>query len=194
MELSKIVLARMLDNRIIPLLLISCKNETYGGLKIKNYDTLRSYEDELKSPLRFIERNKLQKKITNIKKWSVIIGQPDGLRYKSYVFISKPIEVPTSNIVREIASLDRNLMKTVLEKYEKYNQNQLLHKELHTLKQEILIAQLNNENYVEKEERLNQILLKLGYDVEQRGGSPRKENWYREIPSKGPWKIYLGGR
>ena len=123
---------------------------------------------------------------------AVKIGKPKGLQYEAVVLINKCHKFKGKQIVRRIANLDLKTSERVMRRYR--NSKPQLHKELHSIKRKIFLAQMNNENYGDLENRLQEILKELKYPTGEIEDEHRAFKGFREAPSKGPIKIYLGGR
>jgi len=106
----------------------------------------------------------------------------------SYIALKK------KNIVKKISEVDISKSKEVIEKYKNYIKIQNLHKELHDLKRKITLAQFNNVDYKELEERKSQVLKELGYEEKHHVSQNRMFDGFRVAPTPGYIKVYKGGR
>jgi hypothetical protein len=124
------------------------------------------------------------------------IGQPKGLKSPSVVMLRKVYQVRLEDIKKELASINTDILAQVIEKRNFTLEQDSLHLELHQLKKKILLAQFNNEKYGDLQKRLDIILKKLNYNNPKKiqKAQPKGYRNYRDTPSSGYIKVYLGGR
>ena len=124
----------------------------------------------------------------------VHIGYPEGLKSESVAMIYRVFEIDSHYVIRKLSEISGQKAKQIRKEYINYYSKKELHEEMHKLKSEILIAQMNNTDYKEKEKRLGVVLNKLGY--KQRDKEPKGKGYdrYRVIPNAGRIKVYHGGR
>ncbi|WP_054958500.1 hypothetical protein [Paenibacillus dakarensis] len=165
--IGHIYLVKDAKQKIIPAVILNMKEETLILAQIKSYSA--------------DEDNTIQ------------IGRPKGLKDSSVVMLYKVFKAKKSSLVKQLAEIPMKNVEEIMMKYEELAEKDRLHKRLHQLKAEILRAQCNNEDYTDKENEVDQILKKIGY---QKVNRPREKGFYnyREVPTKGWIKVYHGGR
>lgn len=124
----------------------------------------------------------------------VYIGKPDGLRNESVAIAYFMIEIKEKDILSYISKIEEYQVKEIIKKYEKFLKMQNLHKELNDIKKKIALAQFNNQDYKNLEERKSKVLEELGYKEVFKSSPYRQFNGFREAPSTGYIKVYKGGR
>lgn len=155
-------------------------NKIAPAIILKRYKKGNYLVSQLKKP------NKNENNVVNIDK-------PEGLDYKSVAIAYRLNEVKETDILKYISHVSVTIVNEILKAHDKFIINNSLHKELHKIKNEISIAQFNNQNYDELEKRKDQILEELDYPITLAHHKSGSFTRLRYIPSKSI-KIYYGGR
>lgn len=137
--------------------------------------------------------SKLRPKSLEKNKNVIYVGKPEGLRNESVAMAGKIFSMGKEKFIKEISKVDTKIVNKVINMNNKIEEIRSLHSEIHVLKNKILLAQMNNSDYHESQERLDYILQKLEYQPQLRRSEKGFRN-FREVPIKGHIKIYFGGR
>ncbi|MCQ6264715.1 hypothetical protein M1K46_03420 [Fictibacillus sp. WQ 8-8] len=190
--IGKIYLVKTSEDKVVPALCISIQKS--GNLLAAQIRTANK-QDAMAAQMKEEPTRKKQKNKTPVKKPNTIyIGKPNGLRDPSAVMVLKVHQVEPNNVIKELAHLSDDMVQSVIQLRKQLLTHQRLHEEMHIVKRKIELAKFNNENYTPLEIRLDHILKELGYGY---GGRNKREKGYlnyREVPTNGIVKIYLGGR
>lgn len=160
------------ENKTVPAVIIEVADDRVLLAQIKNY-------------------------VKNDKNLSTInIGHPSGLKNPSAVMLYRVFTVDSKNLIKKISELTIELTLKIRSDCREFNKKNTLHKKLQKLKGEILRAQFNNQDYKAKEKEVELILNELGYSTLNNKNKLFERPFlnYREVPTKGRIKIYLGGR
>lgn len=166
--LGKIVLLRLSGKKVIPALV---------------------FEEDQKG---FVTVAQIKPFTTKKEKNVVDIGEVKGLRSHSVVMAYRVYKESQSSIIKKIATVGLEKVNETKQLSEKFISHKKLHEELREIKKKINLAQFNNEDYREEQKRLYEILDELGYPIKDTTGERR--GLFPLAPTKGPIKIYYGGR
>ncbi len=195
MKKGEIILLRCANKKITPILALGKRKEKIIGLQVQGYSKLNEIIEMLSKERNKINKKKLEIAKEKLEKKTVIIGKPEGLRYYSAIKVNKEFVCEIENIIATISKINDKLFNEVLDKYRNYKREQMLHNELHLLKQRILRCQLNNIDYSMYENRLREIVKELGFPINYKNTSIKPiYGRFREVPTEGYIKIYRGGR
>ncbi|KZE38858.1 hypothetical protein AV656_08125 [Bhargavaea cecembensis] len=182
---EKTVPAICLDDSSEKLLFAQIRSAREEEIPIKKRDNPQS---------RPLQNKKSQTKKPRLSK-SLYIGQPEGVKSKSVVMVTKQYQISPSAVIKIIFKgeyTNADMCLKLLKRIERENE---LHKELKILKKKLNLASINNERGRDYEARIDEILKELGYF---KPGRKKKNNKafrnFREVPNKGYIKVYLGGR
>jgi hypothetical protein len=200
MKNGEIILLRCPDRRVAPVLVIGKKAKKIIGLQVQSYrEEINAPQKASKPSMVSYKQRQQEKKLKKEKNKkvdmkSVVIGKPEGLRYNSIVKVNREVVIEIDAIIASIAHIDKKLFSEVLDKYKDFKRKQAMHKELHSLKQKILLCQMNNERYDVYEKRLTQIIEELDFPEIHSSNNHRQYMGFRQAPTKGYIKVYNGGR
>ena len=182
---SEIILGRLPQNKVVPMLIIKANNEIFG-LQLYKYKP----QQETKNPSKN-KKNKNSKCVPQKRKnrFEVFIDQPEGLNFKSVVNITKKLPLEDVHKIKILSRIDRKLYKKIVDKYNAFVRDggkdyRQLHQELHDLNLKIEMCKMNNERYDMYVQQRNIIAKKLGYSgktLTKRKGTRRSLDYIEPI-------------
>lgn len=192
---GSICLIRVSNEKTVPAM---CLDDSSGKLLFAQIRSAREEEIPIKKrdnpQSKSLQKKKSQVKKSNLSR-NLYIGQPEGVKSKSVVMVTKQYQISHSAVVKIISKgehISADLCIKLIKRIERENE---LHRELKILKKKLTLASINNERSRDYEARIDQILKELGYFKPR---SKKKNNKayrnFREVPNKGYIKVYLGGR
>ena len=182
---SEIILGRLPQNKVVPMLIIKANNEIFG-LQLYKYKPQQETKNTPKN-----KKNKNSKCVPQKRKnrFEVFIDQPEGLHFKSVVNITKKLPLEDVHKIKILSRIDRKLYKKIVDKYNAFVRDggknyRQLHQELHDLNLKIEMCKMNNQRYDMYVQQRNIIAKKLGYSgktLTKRKGTRRSLDYIEPI-------------
>ena len=152
---SEIILGRLPNKKVVPILIIK-SNNIYFGLRLYKYNP--NYETTFSSTTKNTKKSKHNFKKTKSNP-EILIHQSEGLKFTSVVDIKQKVPLNQIEKIKGLCYLEKTKYQTIMNNHnaflrEKYQASINSHKKKNNRKSELEISIINNEKYDSKGNRI----------------------------------------